>query len=45
MNVERRRLLRVKRAESAEILPAFLELDVFAHDADNIRLLLYFVRE
>ena len=45
MNVERRSLLRMKRAEPAEILPGLLELDVFAHHADDVRLLLDAIRE
>src|SRR5262245_425730 len=45
MHVEGRRLFRVKRAKAAEILPGFFQLDVFAYDADDIRLLLDLLRE
>jgi hypothetical protein len=44
MHVEGRRFFGVKRAKAAEILPGFLQLDVFADDADDIRLLFDLLR-
>ena len=35
----------MKRAEAAEILPGLFELDVFAHHADDVRLLFYAFRD
>jgi hypothetical protein len=45
MDVEGRRFFGVERAESAKILPSLLQLDVFADDADDVRLLLDAIRE
>ena len=45
MNVEGRTLLRMKGAEAPEILSGLLQLDVFAHHADDVRLLLDAIRE
>ena len=45
MHVERRSLFLVERAEAREILARLLQADVFADDADDVRLLLYFLRE
>jgi hypothetical protein len=45
MNVEGRRLFGMERAEAAEILASLLELNVFADDADDVRLLLDAIRE
>src|SRR6266571_2485974 len=45
MHVERWRLLRMERTQPAEILPGLLELDVFPHHADNVRLLLHLLRK
>ena len=41
MNRERRRLLGMKRAQAAEILPSLLQAHVFADNADDVRLLFY----
>jgi len=35
----------VERAQAAEILPGLFELDVLAHHADNVRLLLHAFRK
>src|SRR5947209_4775984 len=45
MDRERRRLLRMKRAEPRKILPALFQADVLAHHADNVRLLLHTLRK
>src|SRR2546430_12335006 len=46
MHRERRRLLAMKRTQPRKILrPRLLQLDVIAHHADDIRLLLERVRE
>src|SRR5262245_55212565 len=45
MNVERRGLLGVKRAKATKVLPRFLELNVIADNADDVRLLLDLFRE
>ncbi len=38
-------LFLVKRAKPAEVFPRFLQADVFADNANNVRLLLYLVRK
>jgi hypothetical protein len=35
----------MKRTQAAEILPGFFQADVFAHHADNVRLLLHAIRK
>jgi hypothetical protein len=45
MHCERRRLFRVERAETREILPALLKAHVFADHTDNVRLLFNAIRE
>src|SRR5215475_9527952 len=44
MHVEGRSLFRMKRTQPAKILPRLFQLDVLAHHADNVRLLLYALR-
>src|SRR5262245_14788409 len=45
MNVERRGFLRMEWAEPAKILAGLFQLDVFTDHADDIRLLLDFLRQ
>ncbi len=45
MHSERRRLFRVERAQAREILAALFQAHVFADNADDVRLLLYAIRE
>ncbi len=42
---ERRSLFLVKRAKPAEIFPGFLQTDVFANNANDVRLLFYAIRK
>ena len=42
---ERWRFFRVKRAQAGEILAALFQADVFADDADDVRLLLHAIRK
>jgi hypothetical protein len=44
MDVERGGFLGVEWAKSTKILPGFFQLDVFADDADDVRLLLDLLR-
>src|SRR5713101_3519386 len=45
MHVEGWRFFGMERAQAAEILPGLLQLNIFAHHANNVRLLLYAIRE
>ena len=45
VNSKGRSLLSMKRAQAGEILPALFQADVFAHHADNVRLLLHAIRK
>jgi hypothetical protein len=45
MHSERRRLFCVKWAKTREVLAALLQADVFADDADDVRLLFNTIRE
>ena len=45
VNGEGRRFLLMERAKAAEILAAFFQANVFADDADDVRLLLDAIRE
>ncbi len=45
MHIERRRFFLVKRAQAGKTLAAFLQADVLADHADNVRLLLHALRE
>src|ERR1700687_2432216 len=45
MNRERWRFLRMKRAQTREILPALFQTHIFANHANNVRLLLHLIRE
>ncbi len=45
MHGKRRRLFGMKRAQTAEILPGLFQANVFAHHADDVRLLLHAIRK
>jgi len=45
MHGERRRLLGMEWTEAAEILSGLFQADVFAHHADDVRLLLHAIRK
>jgi hypothetical protein len=42
---EGRRFFRVERAQARKILAAFFQAHIFADNADDVRLLLYAIRE
>ena len=45
MHGKRRRLFGMERTQPREILPGLFQADVFAHHADNVRLLLHAIRK